>query len=42
MSNVVDLNDFRKKPASASSDAIRVGLIPIEFAMGIGDRERCL
>jgi len=42
MSNVVNLNDFREKPANASSDAIRDGLIPIEFAMGIGDRELCL
>ena len=31
-----------EKPANASSDAIRDGLIPIEFAMGIGDRELCL
>ena len=42
MSNVVNLNDYREKPANASSDAIRDGLIPIEFAMGIGDRELCL
>ena len=42
MSNVVNLKDFRKKTASASSDAIRDGLIPIELAIGIGGRERCL
>jgi len=42
MSNVVNMNEYREKPANASSDAIRDGLIPIEFAMGIGDRELCL
>lgn len=42
MSNVVNMSDFRKKLASQSSDAIRDGLIPIEFAMGINDRELCL
>lgn len=42
MNNVVNMSDFRKKLASQSSDAIRDGLIPIEFAMGINDREQCL
>jgi len=42
MSNVVNMNDYRKKIASQSSDAIRDGLIPIEFAIGINDRELCL
>ncbi len=42
MSNVINMSDYRKKLASESSDAIRDGLIPIEFAMGIGDRSKCL
>ena len=42
MSNVVNMQDFRKELASESSDAIRDGLIPIEFAVGISDREQCL
>lgn len=42
MSNVVNMSDYRKKIASQSSDAIRDGLIPIEFAIGINDRELCL
>lgn len=42
MSNVVNMSDYRKKLATESSVAMRDGLIPIEFAMGIGDREACL
>jgi len=42
MNNVVNMKDYRKQIASKSSDAIRDGLIPIEFAMGINNREQCL
>lgn len=42
MSNVVNMKDYRTKIARQSSDAIRDGLIPIEFAIGISDREQCL
>ena len=42
MSNVVNMKEYRTKLASESSDAIRDGLIPIEFAMGISNREECL
>jgi hypothetical protein len=42
MSNVVNMKDYRKKIARESSDAIRDGLIPIEFAIGISNREQCL
>ncbi len=42
MSNVVDMSEFRKKLATESSVAMRDGLIPIEFAMGINDRSACL
>ncbi len=42
MSNVVYMNEYRKNLASQSSEAIRDGLIPIEFAMGINDRALCL
>ena len=42
MNNVVNMNEFRKKLATESSVAMRDGLIPIEFAMGINDRADCL
>jgi len=42
MNNVVNMKDYRKQIASKSSDAIRDGLIPIEFAIGINNREQCL
>jgi hypothetical protein len=42
MGNVVNMRDYQQKLAGESSDAIRDGLIPIEFAMGMGDREQCL
>ena len=42
MDNVVNMNDYRKKLATESSVAMRDGLIPIEFAMGISDRTECL
>ena len=42
MGNVVNMKDYRKQIASKSSDAIRDGLIPIEFAIGINNREQCL
>jgi len=42
MNTVVNMKDYRKKIASESSDAIRDGLIPIEFAIGIDNRELCL
>ena len=42
MDNVVKMKDYRKNIASQSSDAIREGLIPIEFAIGIINRDQCL
>jgi hypothetical protein len=42
MCNVVNMKGYRKKIARESSDAIRDGLIPIEFAIGINNREQCL
>jgi hypothetical protein len=42
MSKVVNIDNYRRKLANESSNAIRDGLIPIEFAIGIGDREVCL
>ena len=42
MSNVVNMKDYHKKIARGSSDAIRDGLIPIEFAFGINIRGQCL
>ncbi|PCJ24546.1 MAG: hypothetical protein COA96_09105 [SAR86 cluster bacterium] len=50
MSNVVNFSDYRNKltvdSAKAmrdeSTNAMRDGLIPIEFALGINDREQCL
>ena len=42
MSNVINMSDYRQKLATESSEAIRDGLIPIEFAMGINDRAECL
>jgi hypothetical protein len=42
MRNVVNMKDYRTKLARESSDAIRDGLIPIEFAIGINNREQCL
>lgn len=42
MDNVVNMKDYKQKLATESSVAMRDGLIPIEFAMGITDREACL
>jgi len=42
MSNVINMSDYRKKLASESSEAIRDGLIPVEFAIGTNDRAACL
>lgn len=42
MSNVINMSDYRKKLATESSEAMRDGLIPIEFAIGINDRAACL
>ena len=42
MRNVVNMKDYRTKLARESSDAIRDGLIPIEFAIGINNREQCM
>ena len=42
MRNVVNMKDYRTKLARESSDAIRDGLITIEFAIGINNREQCL
>ena len=42
MNNVINMKDYRKKIANESSKAIRDGLIPVEFAIGINNREECL
>jgi hypothetical protein len=42
MSDVLNMKDYRKKIPKESSDAIRDGLIPIEFAIGINNTEQCL
>ena len=42
MGNAVNMKDYRKKTARESSDTIRDGLIPIEFGIGINNREQCL
>jgi len=42
MSNVINMSDYREKLATESSEAMRDGLIPVEFAMGINDRAACM
>ena len=42
MNKVVNLSDYRSDAAQDSGSAMRAGLIPIEFALGMDDREQCL
>lgn len=42
MGNVVRLSDYQKQFSSESADAMRDGLVPIEFALGEKNRETCL
>ena len=42
MSKVVKLSDYRSNVAAESSNAMRDGLVPVEFAFGCKDREQCL
>lgn len=42
MSNVVNMSDYRSNLAAESADALRDGLVPVEFALGIRNREKCL
>ena len=42
MGEVVRLSDYQKDFSNESSDALRDGLVPIEFALGDNNRENCL
>lgn len=42
MSNVVNMSDYRSNLAAESANALRDGLVPVEFALGIKSREKCL
>lgn len=42
MGEVVRLSDYQKNFSNESSDALRDGLVPIEFALGDSNRENCL
>ncbi len=42
MGQVVRLRDYQKSYSSESADAMRDGLVPIEFALGDSNRENCL
>lgn len=42
MGDVVQLSDYQKAFNNESADALRDGLIPVEFALGDKDRESCL
>ncbi|MSR12634.1 MAG: hypothetical protein EXR84_12705 [Gammaproteobacteria bacterium] len=42
MGEVVRLSDYQKTFSSDSADAMRDGLVPIEFALGDNNREKCL
>lgn len=42
MGQVVRLRDYQKSYSTESADAMRDGLVPIEFALGDNNRENCL
>lgn len=42
MGQVVRLRDYQKSYSTESADAMRDGLVPIEFALGDKNRESCL
>lgn len=42
MGEVVRFSDYQKQGSKESVEAFRDGLVPIEFALGLSDRERCL
>lgn len=42
MGQVVRLSDYQKSFSNESADAMRDGLVPIEFALGDNNRENCL
>lgn len=42
MGQVIRLSDYQKEFSSESADAMRDGLVPIEFALGSKSRELCL
>jgi len=42
MGVVVQLSDYQKAYNNESADALRDGLVPVEFALGDTDRESCL
>ena len=42
MGEVVKISDYRCQPAPCPQEEITDSLIPVEFAVGLPDRERCL
>lgn len=42
MCEVVRFSDYQKALNRGSGDAMRDGLVPIEFALGLTNREQCL
>jgi hypothetical protein len=42
MGEVVKLNDYRKQQQPQPEELVRDSLVPIEFAVGCGDRTECL
>ena len=42
MGQVVRFSDYQKAVNRVSADAMRDGLVPIEFALGFSSREQCL
>ena len=42
MSKVVNMSDYRASLAVESANAMRDGLVPVEFALGNKNRENCL
>lgn len=42
MGKVVNMSDYRSNLAAESANAMRDGLVPVEFALGSQNREKCL
>lgn len=42
MSKIVNMNAYRSNLAAESASAMRDGLVPVEFALGNKNREKCL
>lgn len=42
MSKIINMNEYRSNLSTESANAIRDGLVPVEFALGSENREQCL